>query len=49
MMMVMMEKLVAAAPSIQLPSARSAQQSCNLEPRTPHPSRGASKVSASRH
>lgn len=30
MMMVLMEKLVAAAPSIQLPSARSAQQSCNL-------------------
>lgn len=30
MVMLMMEKLVAAAPSIQLPSARSAQQSCNL-------------------
>lgn len=30
-----MEKLVPAAPSIQLPSARSAQQSYNLEPRTP--------------
>lgn len=33
--MVKMEKLVTAAPSIQLPSARSAQQSYNLEPRTP--------------
>jgi hypothetical protein len=52
MMVLMMEKLVAAAPSTQLPSARSAQQSCNLEPA--FASLGASqsrasKVSASRH
>lgn len=49
MMVLMMQKLVAGAPSIQLPSARSAQRSCNLEPRTPHPGRGVSKVSTSRH
>lgn len=30
LMMLMMEKLVAAAASIQLPSARSAQPSCNF-------------------